>query len=294
MNNSHKRILFLLPLLFACACIAGTVIDLSQRPTDARIAAMGNAGVAVPGELGTNNPAGLAGMTRRIHASSAVSSLYGSADLLEWCGGVPLGQGMVAMGFTGLQVGNIPEVQETNGRPEVLSMFGSIKNIFSASYAWPWGEQLGWGVTLKYHTQQLFNASASGIAMDLGLLWSSEVSIGMVLRNLVAAPMTWSTGHQDDFPRTGTLGVSHTLHGWGQECLTALDVDLQPSRTPVWHVGMEYKPVPAFAFRAGSDDGQLTMGVGLNYANFRIDYAYLPHSELGESYKASFLYCFSQ
>lgn len=42
-----------------------------------------------------------------------------------------------------------------------------------------------------------------------------------------------------------------------------------------WHLGAEYHPLPAYALRAGLNDGRLNLGIGYAHRGWRVDYAFM-------------------
>ncbi|KAF0134684.1 MAG: hypothetical protein FD145_515 [Candidatus Saganbacteria bacterium] len=140
--------------------------------------------------------------------------------------------------------------------------------------------------------------SASGRELDLGILVKLNpwLSLGSTVQNILPSSMggklTYATGHEESYPAVWENGIAVNLKKLnGLNVKLLFDFDYYPTRKGypiIYHTGFEWIPVNLVSIRAGIDqdaagDGSgsklsaisnLTAGVGLNYNNFKFDYAF--------------------
>ena len=198
---------------------------------------------------------------------------------------------------------------------------GNKNNAFLISYAnkmkdimylnkIPYADSLSLGVNLKLFSASLYGDSivggdANGSEMDLGLKYRPPqkwISLGLSLINILPFNMggkiKYSSGHEESYPASFNIGSAFKLIGkenalqtYGENELNLmLDLNNYPTikgYPMVMHAGLEWKPFPMLALRAGIDqdaagdgNGGLTVvsdnafGVGMNFSGFSFDYAY--------------------
>ncbi len=148
--------------------------------------------------------------------------------------------------------------------------------------------------------------NATGNELDLGLQYKPPIkwlNLGVTIQNVLPFTMggklKYNTGHEETYPAIVESGAAINLVGKkdsilklrDQEILLLVDFDYYPTLTGypvVLHTGVEWKPNPMIAVRAGIDQdvvsndtatalttiSNLTGGVGLLFGGFRFDYAY--------------------
>lgn len=198
---------------------------------------------------------------------------------------------------------------------------GNYNNAFILSYAnkfkqvnylknAPWAEHLSFGLNAKIFKTALYGdgivgGDGTGFDMDLGLTLTPPVKwmkYGLVFKNFLPESMggklTYASGHTEGYPTVTTLGGCFSLLGGenalrrigDQELKVLADLELHSTLSnypSLWHIGLEWKPLPILAIRAGLDQatsgdgsGNLSVvndaayGVGLYFGGFRFDYAY--------------------
>ena len=149
--------------------------------------------------------------------------------------------------------------------------------------------------------------------MDLGLTWqpSTILKFGLALQNALpfaaGGKIKWDNGTEESLPSMLKPGLSLNLfgkNGWLQfgdhEVTLNVDLDYAPTRTEIpqlWHMGVEWLPIPLLALRAGIDQdyvgsgtgtgliptNNLTAGVGLVVGQFRFDYAYHQYNQITDN-----------
>jgi hypothetical protein len=159
------------------------------------------------------------------------------------------------------------------------------------------------GARLKYHSKVFseIEAAAWGVALDLSALYTvnSYLTIGARLNNALATPLSWTDGLQEKLPPGLGLGGRFRVFGpqglWPQEQITEVYLDANLENTVFLGGGLEYWPSERIALRAGfkqlpaaTDEREdkitkFTAGVGFNWQNIYIDYAYNPGDDLAEN-----------
>lgn len=159
------------------------------------------------------------------------------------------------------------------------------------------------GGSLKVVRRDTGTNSAFGSGVDLGVLFRPRegVSLGANLRDVTTTVLVWDTGTREYVVpslRSG-LALSTTTEFIPGELNLALDLETRFENLKSasqfslhglsgdFHLGAEYWYRGAFALRAGSDLGHLTMGCGISYKNYTFDYAFLSNDELGGSHRIS-------
>jgi len=198
---------------------------------------------------------------------------------------------------------------------------GNKNNAFIIAYAnqlkdmlylnkLPYSDFISLGLNLKLFSASIYGdgivgGDASGTEMDLGVKCHPPqkwLSLGFSVLNMLPSSMggklTYATGHTESYPASVTLGSAIKIYGKENGLLRSgenelnlmLDLNNYPTINGypmVWHAGLEWKPFPMLALRAGIDQdaagdgsGGLTVvsdnafGVGLNFSGFSFDYAY--------------------
>jgi len=174
--------------------------------------------------------------------------------------------------------------------------------LLAASYARKLRESIRVGLTAKFIFESIEDYSSSGIAVDLGLNWvepRDRHGFGIAVQNLGTQLSALGT-EKYDLPLTfrggGFIrprGLPLNITG---DVIFPLDNNLDVA------IGGEYHELKPFYIRAGystfgsnyrtreSEDGWagLSLGVGFDYKQFHIAYAFSPGAELGENHRITF------
>ncbi|MBI5399468.1 S-layer homology domain-containing protein [Candidatus Saganbacteria bacterium] len=162
------------------------------------------------------------------------------------------------------------------------------------------------GANLKFFSVNLTgdhitNGSGSGNELDIGVQGKplGWLSLGANIQNALPTSMGgklhFNSGWEEAYPAVlksglaaAIIGVDNSLMKLGGHKVNVLaDVDYELTRSstipPLLHLGVEWKPIELLAIRAGIDQemagasetsNNFTSGVGLNYGDFRFDYAF--------------------
>jgi hypothetical protein len=260
---------------------------------DARTAGLGGAVTALPGGAETvmSNPAGLTGIRRAAFIVSK-AEYADTLSLTEAAAAFPLGRkGTVGLGLRTFSAGSISGTDIGGGATASFTP-NDLVGVVGA------GVRLsGWsvGASGKY-VRSTLKDSASTMAVDLGVLsnpfWKKKIRVGASLSNLggeltydeTAEPLAYVF-------RTG-VSLSFLRRVW----LSAEAVATQ-GRSAEAAFGMEGAVVRdadmALLARLGYDGrtaeagNGAAMGLGFRYGFLRVDYAYAPLGDLGDTHRVS-------
>lgn len=317
MKKLIIAILFLVcsSLLFSQTKVGSTAAQFLGVPVGPRAISMGGAFVATANDVTSLywNPAGAS----RMEANSALfAHTRWFADIdYNWAGAVLNlgGMGSLGMSITYLDYGEmeVTTLAEQDGTGE---FFSANDMALALTYAMNLTDRFSIGGTIKYVNQKIWNSSASGVGMDLGVLFLSDIyglRIGASITNFGTDmqidgkdlyvqhdidPNNFGNNDQilatlntDAFPMPLTFRVGLAMDVLDlEDHRFTLGVDaLHPNdNAESLNVGVEYVFNNLIAIRAGykslfldnTEDG-LTLGVGLNYdfspgLGFFLDYAY--------------------
>lgn len=133
-------------------------------------------------------------------------------------------------------------------------------------------ENICMGGSLKFHRHDAQSASASGIGLDLGVLYANPkrpFSYGLSLKNIIGSlawkvpdsDISYSYEYTEPISTNLRLGTAYT--GWKQ-WLCAFDLDYTARQKMEWHLGGEYQYSKNMWLRAGLDTLNPTLGFGLS------------------------------
>jgi hypothetical protein len=233
----------------------------------------------------------------------------------NWVGAmVKLGDaGTIGLSLTYLDYGDI-EITTLSEQDGTGQFFSAHDLSMGLTYAYNLTDRFSLGGTVKYIQQEIWNSSASAFAMDLGVLFHSDINglrIGATITNFGTAmqmdgkdllvqhdidPNIYGNNDQilanlktDEFPLplTFRIGLAMDVLDNEDHRITLAADALHPNdNNESVNVGAEYVFDNLIAFRVGykslflsnSEEG-LTAGVGINYDfnpdfGVRFDYAY--------------------
>jgi hypothetical protein len=295
---SPSRLLLGLALLAAPVAAAQTDSGLggqaapflTQAP-DARTAAMGQAGVALPAGASalSLDPAGLAGLTGQdLAVSHSLLPLGASLESAEY--GVALGGG-AALGFSGefMDMGSVDR-----------SSFDAGGNLVADGSFTPYGYSVGvayagqvanlaLGALVKLVGQDIDGHGATTGAADAGLRYAlarSGFSLGAAVQDL------GGTLYGSALPTLCRAGVSYSDLGVAGGFSLSVDAALPTASASQasFLAGAEVALARYMTLRAGyqlADRSGLdglsgpSAGVGFGDGHWRADYAWVPHGDLG-------------
>jgi hypothetical protein len=253
---------------------------------------MGGSGVAVANDVWASyyNPAGLAQLDR-ISVGTSYLRLFNVSFLSNFFGAVnyPL-PGKYGSASFNFQYFGVNYKDENLSGEYTLSFshgFYLLKDIHSSlsfgyslkAYHWSLGESLEWGDL----------GSATTLGIDVGLLASiyTRTFLGVYLLNINNPQIGAYSQH--DLPQRVVVGLSYQPY---DGVTTSLDFNRTIGRgeMQLWG-GAEFNIFSSLDLRFGAttNPNRLSAGLGLYIAQFRVDYALLTHSELGETHQFGFI-----
>jgi len=139
--------------------------------------------------------------------------------------------------------------------------------------------------------------SGFGARLDLEMLiWARELpralafpedlAVGLCIKNLLSHPMSFDSGHSEDWTSTAEFGISARLPF---DLLIASDF----SSDGTWRLGVEWSTTPSLEVRAGACGGAspaLSMGVGLALGQSVVDAALTWQRHLPSELRVGFTY----
>jgi hypothetical protein len=177
------------------------------------------------------------------------------------------------------------------------------------AFARPVSTRLALGGTLKFVRQDLPGHASFGVGTDLGALWSPHpaLRVGARLSDATTTQLYWDTGRRETVTPSLYLGAAWRHHLPAQHLEFALAYDLAltfdgrktastfalgPSVGGDPRVGLEAGYRRLFAARVGWQESGMTAGAGFRVFGAGVDYAFVPHEDLGSSHRVSVSYAF--
>ena len=314
-----KKVLIILLLsvtyIFGQTKVGSTAAPFLNIAVSPRAISMGGAFIATANDVSSLywNPAGA---SRSDINEAMFSHSRWFADInYNWAGAMIKlgGAGTLGLSLTYLDYGDI-EVTTLAEQDGTGEFFSASDMSLGLTYAYNLTDRFSLGGTVKYIQQKIWNSSATAIAMDLGVLFHSDIyglRIGATITNFGTGmqidgkdllvqydidPNIYGNNDQilanlqtDEFPLplTFRIGLAMDVLDTEEHRFTIAADALHPNdNSESVNVGAEYMFNNLIAFRVGykslfldnSEEG-LTAGVGLNYDfntdfGVRVDYAY--------------------
>ncbi|MFH1542453.1 MAG: PorV/PorQ family protein [bacterium] len=308
MRNIFIAILILVLNIPALAQV-GIVSDPMSIGMGARPLGLGRAYVAMAedGDALFANPAGLARITNP-KLTSMYSSLMSDVDYIVIGGAYPFGKkSAIGAGFINSSSGNIPLTDITgstigNGRwsnSVIFVSYGTYTSNFPLLSKLPRDVLLGG--SLKYFSvggdgsADIEAASGTGYSADFSAMVAPTdyLMLGANLQNAVGGKIEKESGVTDKIPVNLKMGAKLSLLGNENSSFTGhqnrklyvnVDHNMVGSNQPnTTHAGVEFWPNSNLALRVGSDDNELTAGLGLRFSGIEFNYAYHPYNGIDDN-----------
>ncbi|MFA6092559.1 MAG: PorV/PorQ family protein [Elusimicrobiota bacterium] len=240
------------------------------------------------------NPGGL-GEVKRKELSAGYNSLFQDQNqgFVTYASPLSEGRGVWAAGLDYLVVSNIEKRAGDTETPD--STFSNQNFALTGSYGSKTPiEGLSIGANVKYIRETLDTFSANAVAFDIGARYKTPIeslSVGGSMRNF------GTKIGPDPLPLSFKGGAAYTL--WNKKLTLASDFDwLANDQRSYWALGAEFWANKSIAVRAGYQFGHgqdqlqsrlvgAAFGAGLKLEHMRVDYAFLPFGELGDTHRLS-------
>jgi outer membrane protein OmpA-like peptidoglycan-associated protein len=257
------------------------VLRIGQGP---RAAALGEAFTGLADDAGAVywNPAGLGHIDQYHIALSHHQWFAGITDEVLHAT-LPFGPGAFGAGI--IYSGD-PGIEHWSEENQPGDTFSTWNAGLAVAYGLPLSEQYAVGLTIKGLHEDLYDATGTGGAIDVGVLGEPvpDLKVGVSARHLGFI----SYNSPEELPAEVAAGASFQRYG----ITVLLDVVVPFDSDINVRVGLEYAPVPEIALRVGYRTGPtslaglgalagLTGGIGLTHGNYGVDYSITPYGELG-------------
>ncbi|MDE2292355.1 MAG: PorV/PorQ family protein [Elusimicrobia bacterium] len=293
----------------AAAYPGSTAANFLKVGVGARPVAMGQAFTAVSDDVNAvyYNPAGLALLERQ--EVSLMHNRYFDGVSQEWGAyAFPSAEmGTFAGGFTMLRVKPF-DSYDVNDQPAGTVSAADLEGTLAYGREVPGIRGLTFGVALKHIASRLAGYHADADALDAGILWRQDPrtgwSWGVGVRNL-GRDMRF-IAESFPMPLEGRVAVAYRgglAPLWNNASwLLTLEGVGSRDRTPYGQAGIEFRPVDAFAVRAGYDQGidaglGLSAGIGFKslergfvgdyFPEIDLDYAFVDYGPLNQTHRFS-------
>lgn len=281
-------LLFLIttPFLISQTKVGSTAAPFLNIGVGPRAIGMGGAFIATANDVSALywNPAGAS----RMESNGAMfTHIAWFADITyNWAGAMLYTEGL---GTIGLNIGYLDygDMEVTTLRePEGTGEFFTPHDLFiSLTYAYNLTELFSIGGSVKYINQKIWNSTASGFAVDLGVLFLSDIyglRIGATITN-------FGTDMQlDGKDLLIQHDINSQIYGNNDQILAKLRTDLYPLPL-TFRVGLAIDPIDI-------ENHKLTMGVDASHPNDNaeslnagIEYIFYNTLSLRAGYKSIFL-----
>ena len=178
----------------------------------------------------------------------------------------------------------------------------SAQNVnIGVSYATELSDDWKVGGQIKYLYEKYYFESASGLAIDLGIIKQEllpDVTWGAVVQNLGSMESLKSEATR--LPLSVRTGLAYNLPWtvFENQPLVAADLYYVHKDVTRFGLGVEAGIFENFVIRAGyilgSESLGLTAGLGVNYGSYNISYAFVPFQyDLGNSHRFSLVIGFN-
>ena len=280
------RLACLLLLLLTNRPTADPGLPFLRLGAGARGAALAEAETALPSaEAAAVNPAAL--QARRQRSISLAHSAW-VQDIRHDYLSLAFASGPAVWGLAA-QLSQADDLERRVGpSTEPLGVFGVYAGALSLTYARPWGTRLRAGASLKLIRQAIADQTASGAALDLGVLCNlaTHLRLGLALRDL--GRLNDLDRRSTDLPSALRLGLAYT--GLSR-LLFSVEAQSAQGTSTTLHLGTECAIDERLTLRAGyqnADARGLAAGLGLAVGDWNVDYAFVPFgSGLGDAHRLS-------
>jgi hypothetical protein len=295
----------ILLLLAALPVQAQTMVTLFDIGSGVRPMGMGGAFVALADDENVvfYNPAGL-GFLEELRFGSFYEPRFGASFGNLALAGKNLGLGLIFFNLGGIDQRDasdnpVGKGTFTYGSSGTIAAGGMRLADLPLRLGLPRNLALGLAAKL-YQVSSLETGNGSGLAIDLGLLWAQELQIGrlplglrlgIAIENLGLA-VTYKSGYTESWPLDLCLGSAATI----RDLTLALDLEMRG----IIHFGAEYRfnriglerfGLGTLALRVGGfmQGGlALTLGFGLQFQNFYLNYAFITYPQAPDTHRLSF------
>ncbi len=255
----------------------------------ARAMGMGNGfiGLADDATAIYYNPAGLTSLqTQQVSFLHAVLFEETTYDFIAYA--YPSIWG--TFGVAGMRIGT-DDIGRRGSDYYDLGRFSASQMQILFSYSRAFLNRYSAGITFKMNHQSIDNYSAYGFGFDLGgrAKIINNLYAGLVIQDIIGAKMQLIS-EKERIPITFKTGLSYYLSKKDFPVFGRVNLDLEKpeNRSVKVRTGFEAIHNSGLALRAGYDRDNPSLGMGIQYQNLFVDYAYKFIDHLSDSHRFSF------
>ena len=285
-----------------------------------RSLALGGATIAgqFDGTSGYWNPAGMVSLDGRfvtaMHAETFGSLL--NHDYVAYIDSRPKENSLIqSFGFYFYYLGGggikITQLNQFN-RPEILREESHGDYLLAGSIAGSLHEKVDFGITAKIIYRDIGTETGKGLTMDAGILYRyvDWMHLGLMVTDITTGFIRYSgdsfgsgSNSESIYPtvKPGFM-MTHSVQDFSGTFLMSGDIKFENIKyaAQYWsgalsldtHYGFELGYKNVLFGRTGFDIGRFTAGAGFNFSHISLDFAYLQHDDLDETYRISGSYNF--
>jgi hypothetical protein len=273
--------------------------EFQELGVGGRACGMGGIGVAqfVDPSVIYFNPAGSYYTNRSVQLmhsenfAGVVKNEFGSVVIPK--GSMSFGLGIQYLSVSDIKLTRLADTTSPPGNdnpPIPYDTVGTKDMVFYINGA-KGGSRFSYGANIKVFYRDLSVITGFGGGIDLGLgINLNYLRIGFAVRDFILSPIVWSNGTKETIIPKLSLGIAPVvpLEKLNSEIIVECDVvkavDIEGFDL---NFGCEYAFKDFVFGRIGLHGGNYTLGVGLKYKRFSLDYAFVTHSELKNSNRIS-------
>jgi len=283
-----QRVSIVVMLMVGFASVRSQTYDGgTQNPfsfgVDSRAFSLGNAAVAYPQDASAMfwNPAGITVVDQQV-AGLSLSTLFESTQYQY--GGIvmpTLSTGTFAVGVARIGTDGIPRTDWSNQTIDLQGEMGYWWGQLNLAYGLRIVGGLSVGVAFEANRIVLGDWSTNGFGLNGGLHYSfpqqsgflSNLHVGATAYNLIRPQLSLGSETQS-IPMTLRGGIAKKIRmGESGHWLLLADVVKPELGDLRYHAGLELMLGNVVSLRGGFNNGQITVGGGIRYRDFAVDYA---------------------
>ncbi len=191
---------------------------------------------------------------------------------------------------------NQPYPYDTVGTKDIIFYLSYGRGLRLADSVELQSTRFAYGANIKVYYRDLVAITGYGGGFDLGCaIMTRYFHAGLAVRDFILAPLIWDNGTRETIQPKIMLGVSPLLPFEKINSRLTLACDFIKEigvNGFAMKYGFEFCFRDVVCGRAGVNAGRFTVGIGLLYKKFRLDYAFLTHAELSNTNRISLGYLF--
>jgi len=174
----------------------------------------------------------------------------------------------------------------TYSNPDGNGSFKTGGMVLTAGYGREINNQIQVGVSAKYINQKLDDKTGTGIGVDIGSLYQTQIDglvVGVVVQNIGISKITFIE-KEEKLPLIIKAGAGYRI----KNTLMGIDISKPNDNSVQFNLGGQYQITPIIDIRAGYDSSVgITAGFGISHQNLTLDGSYLLTDEVGSTFRLS-------